>query len=113
MAKRLHQESLVLDEHKVKVSISAARKVAEYASRADWHYRRGNEMQARSMMGRAREVLVGCELPDDNDLRRVYLYVANPPKELTPKAMENLRDNSMLVLEKIEKNYLDVPSDEG
>lgn len=106
---KLHQESLELDEHKVKVSISQARKVAEYANRADWHFRRANVMQASSLLGRAREVLLGCEIPDAGPLRKVYLFVVNPPKALRLDDMENLRDNAMEVLELIERTYLGLP----
>lgn len=113
MAGKLHQESLVLDEHKPKVSISQIRKVAEYAARADWHFRRGNTMAAASLIGRAREVLIGCDLPDEGPIRKIFLYVGNPGKDLRLDDLENLKDNAMMALEATEKSFMEEKSGEG
>jgi hypothetical protein len=110
---KLKQETLVLDETKNRVSIDAARKVADYCHRADWHFRRGNTMHAAAMLGRAREVLLGVEIPDLGPLRKIFLFVANPPETLRLTDIANLRDDAMEVLMQVESQAIHVLQNGG
>lgn len=105
---KAEQQVMVMDEHKPKVSITQIRKVAEYAARADWHFRRGNPMSAASLLGRAREVLIGCELPEEGPIRDIFVYVAEPPKEIRLDDLEKLVNDSMLALEQSEQVFLKI-----
>lgn len=101
--KRLHQETMEMDEHKPQISITQIRKVVEYIARADWHYRRGNVMPAKSLLGNAKEVLKGCEVPKEDNIRQVYWNVTMPPYVIDKDFLRHMLDRSMLGLEAAEK----------